>query len=104
MAVRGDFSWPSMGNCGVHPWGIPMAACGEFAVAVDRTATSPEIDRPLSRPDEADLGYVRDPYPDFARLRQDSPVIRQEAAFVGGPPSFVVYSHESVTEVTLLRR
>jgi len=64
----------------------------------------PEIDRPLSRPDEADLGYVRDPYPDFARLRQDSPVIRQEAAFVGGPPSFVVYSHESVTEVTLLRR
>jgi cytochrome P450 len=45
------------------------------------------------------LGYVRDPYPEFARLRQDSPVTRQDAAFVGGPPSYVVYSHDTVTEV-----
>lgn len=48
---------------------------------------------------ESGLGYVRDPYPEFARLREESPVTRQEAAFVGGPPSYVVYSHEAVTEV-----
>ena len=48
---------------------------------------------------ESGLGYARDPYPDFARLRQDSPVTRQDAAFVGGPPSDVVYSHDAVTEV-----
>ena len=48
---------------------------------------------------QAGLGYIRDPYPEFARLREQSPVTRQEAAFVGGPPSYVVYSHEGVTNV-----
>jgi cytochrome P450 len=48
---------------------------------------------------QAGLGYIRDPYPEFARLREQSPVTRQEAAFVGGPPSYVVYSHEGVTKV-----
>ncbi len=35
MAVRGEFSWPSVGNSGGRPWGILMAACGEIAMAVD---------------------------------------------------------------------
>jgi cytochrome P450 len=48
---------------------------------------------------QSGLGYIRDPYPEFARLREHSPVARQEAAFVGGPPSYVVYSHEGVTKV-----
>jgi len=48
---------------------------------------------------EAGVGYIRDPYPEFARLRQYAPVTRQEAAFVGGPPSYVVYSHDAVTKV-----
>lgn len=41
MAVRGDFSWPSLGNCGVRPWGIRLAVCGEFAVAVDNVKPLP---------------------------------------------------------------
>ena len=45
------------------------------------------------------VGYIRDPYPEFARLRKESPITRQESAFVGGPPSYVVYSHEGVTTV-----
>jgi cytochrome P450 len=45
------------------------------------------------------VGYIRDPYPEFARLREESPITRQESAFVGGPPSYVVYSHEGVTTV-----
>jgi cytochrome P450 len=66
--------------------------------------TPQESDPELHRLDavglaEAVVGYVRDPYPEFARLRRDSPVTRQDAAFVGGPPSYVVYSHEAVTEV-----
>lgn len=39
MAVRGDFLWPSLGNCAGRLWGIPMAACGEIAMAVDRKST-----------------------------------------------------------------
>jgi len=66
--------------------------------------TSAETDPAHSSLDSASLaeeglGYVRDPYPEFARLRQDAPVTRQDAAFVGGPPSYVVYSHHAVTEV-----
>ena len=56
---------------------------------------------------EVDFGYlddavdeeVRDPYPDFARLRRDSPVLRQESIYEGAPPSFVVYGHADVTRV-----
>jgi hypothetical protein len=36
MAVRGDFSWPSLGNYDDRPWGILVAASGEIAMAVDR--------------------------------------------------------------------
>ena len=36
MAVRGDFSWPSLGNCAGRPRGILVAACGEIAMAVDK--------------------------------------------------------------------
>jgi cytochrome P450 len=68
------------------------------------TVNSAETDPSLNSLDsgsltESGLGYVRDPYPEFARLRGESPVTRQEAAFVGGPPSYVVYSHDAVTEV-----
>ena len=35
MAVRGDFLWPSLGNCDGRPRGILVAACGEIAMAVD---------------------------------------------------------------------
>jgi hypothetical protein len=35
MAVRGDFLWPSLGKCAGRPRGILVAACGEFAMAVD---------------------------------------------------------------------
>jgi cytochrome P450 len=49
--------------------------------------------------DETSAAYVRDPYPEFARLRVQSPVTRQESAFVGGPPSYVVYRHADVTAV-----
>ena len=46
VAVRGEFSWPSLGRSSGRPrglfvavrWGIPMAACGEIAMAVDRRA------------------------------------------------------------------
>jgi cytochrome P450 len=48
---------------------------------------------------QSGFGYIRDPYPEFARLREESPVTRQESAFVGGPPSYVVYSHEHVTKI-----
>ena len=36
MAVRGEFSWPSVGNSGGRPRGILMAAYGEIAMAVDK--------------------------------------------------------------------
>jgi cytochrome P450 len=58
-----------------------------------------EDDLGLAGLTQSGLGYVRDPYPEFARLREQSPVTRQESAFVGGPPSYVVYSHEGVTKV-----
>jgi len=53
----------------------------------------------LARLTQSELGYIRDPYPEFARLREESPVTRQESAFVGGPPSYVVYSHHETTTV-----
>jgi hypothetical protein len=36
MAVRGEFSWPSLGNSSGRPRGILMAVYGEIAMAVDR--------------------------------------------------------------------
>ncbi len=37
MAVRGEFSWPSLGKTSGRPWGILMAACGEFLMAIDNS-------------------------------------------------------------------
>jgi cytochrome P450 len=69
------------------------------------TAAEPEsinddfrFDR-FDRFDETSAGYLRDPYPEFARLRVQSPVTRQESAFVGGPPSYIVYRHADVSAV-----
>ena len=41
----------------------------------------------------------RDPYPEFAQLRRDSPVLRQDSIYDGAPPSYVVYRHDDVTRV-----
>jgi hypothetical protein len=35
VAVRGEKPWPSAGNSGGRPRGIPVAAYGEIAMAVD---------------------------------------------------------------------
>ena len=40
MAVRGDFSWPSVGNSNDRPRGLLMAAYGEIAMAVDSRVES----------------------------------------------------------------
>ena len=42
---------------------------------------------------------ARDPYPEFARLRRHSPVVRQESIYEGAPPSYVIYRHADVTAV-----
>jgi cytochrome P450 len=49
--------------------------------------------------DAADPGAVRDPYPEFAQLRRDSPVLRQDSVYDGAPASYVVYRHDDVTRV-----
>jgi cytochrome P450 len=49
--------------------------------------------------DDMLAGDVRDPYPEFARLRQESPVLEQAPAFEGAPSSFVVHRHADVTRV-----
>jgi cytochrome P450 len=49
--------------------------------------------------DDAVDGDVRDPYLGFARLRRESPVLRQDAVYEGAPPSYVVYRHADVTRV-----
>ena len=82
------------------PWKTESAESDTIEGAVTSAETDPapsSLDS--ARLVETGLGYVRDPYPEFARLRQDSPVTLQEAAFVGGPPSYVVYSNDGVTEV-----
>jgi hypothetical protein len=33
VSVRGEFAWPYLGRSGDRPWGILMAAYGEFRVA-----------------------------------------------------------------------
>lgn len=49
--------------------------------------------------DAADPGAVRDPYPEFARLRRQSPVLRRDSIYDGAPASYVVYRHDDVTRV-----
>jgi cytochrome P450 len=49
--------------------------------------------------DAADPGAVRDPYPEFARLRRQSPVLRRDSIYDGAPASYIVYRHEDVTRV-----
>jgi cytochrome P450 len=49
--------------------------------------------------DAADPGAVRDPYPEFARLRRQSPVLRRDSIYDGVPASYVVYRHDDVTRV-----
>jgi cytochrome P450 len=62
---------------------------------------------PASTTDDSDLdgfddvvpGEVPDQYPEFASLREHSPVVRQESVFEGAQPSYVVYRHADVTRV-----
>ncbi len=49
--------------------------------------------------DVLDPGAVRDPYPEFARLRRQSPVLRRASIYAGAPASYVVYRHDDVTRV-----
>jgi cytochrome P450 len=42
---------------------------------------------------------LRDPYPEFARLREQSPVVRQESTMEGAPPAYAVYRQADVTRV-----
>ena len=49
--------------------------------------------------DAVDPGAVRDPYPEFARLRRQSPVLRRDSIYEGAPASYVVYRHDDVTRV-----
>ncbi|HUV09482.1 MAG TPA: cytochrome P450 [Acidimicrobiia bacterium] len=53
----------------------------------------------LDELDESIPGDVRDPYPEFARLREHTPVIRQESVYEGSPPSYVAYRHADVTRI-----
>jgi cytochrome P450 len=49
--------------------------------------------------DDADPSVVRDPYPEFARLRRTSPVLRRDSIYDGAPASYIVYGHDDVTRV-----
>jgi cytochrome P450 len=49
--------------------------------------------------DDTATGGIRDPYPEFAHLREHSPVTIQESTFEGSAPSYVVYRHADVTRV-----
>lgn len=52
----------------------------------------------LDELDESIPGDVRDPYPEFARLREHSPVIRQESVYEGSFVSqSVAYSSQLAT-------
>jgi hypothetical protein len=51
-------------------------------------------DAGFDRLDEMAAGDVRDPYLDFARLRGQSPLVRQESTLQGSAPSYVVYRHD----------
>jgi cytochrome P450 len=56
-------------------------------------------DAALDGLDQPVAGEIRDPYPEFAQLREHSPVARQESVFEGAAPSYVVYRHDDVTRV-----
>ena len=49
--------------------------------------------------DDAVDGGVRDPYPEFARLRRESPVVCQASIYEGAPDSYAVYRHDDATRV-----
>jgi cytochrome P450 len=49
--------------------------------------------------DDSVASAVRDPYPEFARLRRQSPVLRRESIADGAPASYTVYRHDDVTRV-----
>ena len=49
--------------------------------------------------DDLDQQSARDPYPEFARLRRDSPVLRHASDLDGGAASYTVYRHSDVTRV-----
>ncbi|MCU1392130.1 MAG: cytochrome [Ilumatobacteraceae bacterium] len=49
--------------------------------------------------DEMEGDGSTDPYPEFARLRRESPVLRHEPVFEGAPATYVVYGHADVTRV-----
>jgi len=45
-------------------------------------------------------GNVRDPFPKFARAREETPVLREANPFdPDGPPNFQVYRHADVTRL-----
>ena len=67
-----------------------------MTTAEDDPATD---DSAFDRIDDGAPGEVRDPYPEFARLRLDSPVLRHQSIYEGAPPSYVVYRHADVTRV-----
>jgi cytochrome P450 len=45
------------------------------------------------------VGDIRDPYPEFARMRDTLPVECRPSIFDGFPPSYIVYRHSDVTNV-----
>ncbi len=63
------------------------------------SATGLEADPGFDNFDYSVAGDVRDPYPEFATRREQTPVFKEEAYFEGAPPSFLVYRHADVTKV-----
>jgi cytochrome P450 len=59
--------------------------------------TASEIDSLVA--DYSVAGDVRDPYPEFVSLREETPVVRHEPFVADGFPMFVVYRHADVTKV-----
>ncbi|MDT4947243.1 MAG: hypothetical protein QOH14_3976 [Pseudonocardiales bacterium] len=62
------------------------------------TAAATAVDIGLEHLDDT-VGEVRNPYPEFERLRRESPVVRQGSVGDNAPPMFVVYRHADVTKV-----
>jgi cytochrome P450 len=49
--------------------------------------------------DFVDSAEVRDPYPQFARLREQSPVLRNQPMSDATPPSYVAYRHDDIARL-----
>src|SRR5580693_3508915 len=62
-------------------------------------SSAPRSDAGVDGFDAMVVGELRDPYPDFARSRECSPVERQEPTIEGAPPAYAVYRHADVTRV-----